>query len=58
MFIPYVDINFSADILQSITISPTLDFQITIQSLEMLLANKYPNMSSEAIIQSAIPVRY
>lgn len=31
---------------------------MTKQSLEMLLANKYPNMSSEAIIQSAIPVRY
>lgn len=58
IFIPYVDINFSPDILQSITISPTLDFQMTKQSLEMLLANKYPNMSSEAIIQSAIPVRY
>lgn len=58
IFIPYVDINFPPDSLQSITISPTLDYQMAKQSLEMLLADKYQNMSSEAIIQSAIPIRY
>ena len=58
IFIPYVDIEFAPDILQGITISPTLDFQMTKQSLEMILANKYPNMDSDAIVQSVIPVRY
>lgn len=59
IFIPYVDITFDKNILNQITISPTLDTEFTKQSIQRMVKNEYSNLLSEGgIIQSQIPVRY
>lgn len=55
MFVPYVDISFLAEKLTEIMMSPTLEEEIVKQSIKMLCANKYKNIT---IVPSEIPVRY
>lgn len=58
IFIPYVDLQFEKDSLEGITMSPTLDPEVTRQSLLSLVENKYSKIDTDTIFQSHIPVRY
>lgn len=57
--IPYLDVEFGADALKEIRISPTLDFETTLNSLYRATAKTFPHINKNNLVkQSEIPVRY
>ena len=59
IFIPYVDLEFSADSLKSISMSPSLDFERTKESIRRITQKNFPQFRDfELIKQSNIPLRY
>lgn len=54
-YIPYIEKDFEPPTLLGITMSPTLDLELTKESLKRILKYKYPHVE---VINSQIPVRY
>ena len=59
IFMPYVDLDFSSDALKAISMSPSLDFERTKESIRRLTQKNFPQFrDSDLIKQSNIPLRY
>lgn len=58
MFVPCVDLKFSPESFESITIAPTLDFEYAKNSILRVMGDKFQNISPNTIIKSNIPVRF
>ena len=58
MFVPCVDLKFSPESFESITIAPTLDFEYAKNSILRVMGDKFQNISPNTIIKSNISVRF
>ena len=58
IYIPYVDVKFSTEMVKGITMSPTMDVINTRTSILDLVSDKYCGLTEESIEKSDIPVRY